>query len=284
MKSQRLRTAVNNNGVKNKDNKVFSNYTVENITSVEVVENQSKRKRPMEDKVQRKKTYAEILKTDRDKDDKLEQNRNEGAVEIVTNKRCLGVDFEVNESRVTNNRVQRKRLKIAKPKIVDPCELGDTNNVSLTSEMVCDYKRGNSKAIISPPVFMTSSVDLMNHSEAQKKMVETFNSQDKELLVLEDVFEDEDSLILQNVRISNKAIEKEEIREGVRKQNGGNINLSSIWSQLLQDDKDLNSKLTTSPPMLTMDSPSAMNHSDFHGSEVKDEILNTKDRQFLSVL
>ena len=284
MKSQRLRTAVNNNGVKNKDNKVFSNYTVENITSVKVVENQSKRKRPMEDKVQRKKTYAEILKTDRDKDDKLEQNRNEGAVEIVTNKRCLGVDFEVNESRVTNNRVQRKRLKIAKPKIVDPCELGDTNNVSLTSEMVCDYKRGNFKAIISPPVFMTSSVDLMNHSEAQKKMVETFNSQDKELLVLEDVFEDEDSLILQNVRISNKAIEKEEIREGVRKQNGGNINLSSIWSQLLQDDKDLNSKLTTSPPMLTMDSPSAMNHSDFHGSEVKDEILNTKDRQFLSVL
>ena len=273
-----MRTAVNNNGVKNKDNKIFSNYTVENITSVEVVENQSKRKRPVEDKVQRKKTYAEILKTDRDKDDKLEQNRNEGAAEIVTNKRCLGVNFQVNESRVTNNRVQRKRLKIAKPKIVDPCELADTNNVSLTSEMVCDYKRGNFKAIISPPVFITSSV------EAQKKMVETFNSQDKELLVLEDVFEDEDSLILQNVRISNKAIEKKEIREEASKQNGGDINLSSIWSQVLQDDKDLNLKLTTSPPMLTMDSPSAMNHSDFHASEVKDEIFNTQDREFLSVL
>ena len=273
-----MRTAVNNNGVKNKDNKIFSNYTVENITSVEVVENQSKRKRPVEDKVQRKKTYAEILKTDRDKDDKLEQNRNEGAAEIVTNKRCLGVNFQVNESRVTNNRVQRKRLKIAKPKIVDPCELADTNNVSLTSEMVCDYKRGNFKAIISPPVFITSSV------EAQKKMVETFNSQDKELLVLEDVFEDEDSLILQNVRISNKAIEKKEIREEVSKQNGGDINLSSIWSQVLQDDKDFNLKLTTSPPMLTMDSPSAMNHSDFHASEVKDEIFNTQDREFLSVL
>ena len=232
----------------------------------------------MEDKVQRKKTYAEILKTDRDKDDKLEQNRNEGAAEIVTNKRCLGVNFQVNESRVTNNRVQRKRLKIAKPKIVDPCELADSNNVSLTSEMVCDYKRGNFKAIISPPVFITSSV------EAQKKMVETFNSQDKELLVLEDVFEDEDSLILQNVRISNKAIEKKEIREEVSKQNGGDINLSSIWSQVLQDDKDLNLKLTTSPPMLTMDSPSAMNHSDFHASEVKDEIFNTQDREFLSVL
>ena len=273
-----MRTAVDNNGVKNKDNKIFSNYTVENITSVEVVENQSKRKRPVEDKVQRKKTYAEILKTDRDKDDKLEQNRNEGAAEIVTNKRCLGVNFQVNESRVTNNRVQRKRLKIAKPKIVDPCELADTNNVSLTSEMVCDYKRGNFKAIISPPVFITSSV------EAQKKMVETFNSQDKELLVLEDVFEDEDSLILQNVRISNKAIEKKEIREEVSKQNGGDINLSSIWSQVLQDDKDLNLKLTTSPPMLTMDSHSAMNHSDFHASEVKDEIFNTQDREFLSVL
>ena len=90
------------------------------------------------------------------------------------------------------------------------------------------------------------------------KMFETFNSQDKVLLVLEDVSKDDDSLILQNVRISNK--EKEEIREGVSKQNGVDINLSSIWSQLLQDDKDLNSKLTTSPPMLTMDSSSAMNH------------------------
>ena len=49
-------------------------------------------------------------------------------------------------------------------------------------------------------------------------MFETFNSQDKVLLLLEDVSEDDDSLILQNVRISNK--EKEEIREGVSKQNG----------------------------------------------------------------
>ena len=74
-KNQKLRTAINNNGVKNKD-KVFPNYTVDNIAGVEFMENQSKRKQPLEDKVQRKKTYAEILKTDRDKDDKLEQNRN----------------------------------------------------------------------------------------------------------------------------------------------------------------------------------------------------------------
>ena len=214
-KNQKLRTAINNNGVKHEDNKIFSNYNcmVDNITGAEVVENQSKRKWPVEDKVQRKKTCAEILKTDTDKDGKLEQNGYKGAVDIVANKGRLGVDFQVNESHVTNNRVQRKRLKIAKPKIVDPCELVYTNNVSLTSEMVCDYRRGNFKAVISPSVFMTNSGDLMNHSEAQEKVVETFNSQNKELLVLKDVSKDDGSLVLQNVRINNKAIEKEEIRE-----------------------------------------------------------------------
>ena len=70
-----MRTAINNNGVKNKDNKVLSNYTGHIITGVEVVENQSKRKRPVTDKVRRKKTYAEILKTERDEDDKLEQKQ-----------------------------------------------------------------------------------------------------------------------------------------------------------------------------------------------------------------
>ena len=74
--------------------------------------------------------------------------------------------------------------------------------------------------------------------------------------------------------------------EGVKtsKQNGTDISLSSIWSELLQDDKDLNSKVTTSPPMSTMDSSSAMNHFDFHVSEIKNEIFNTQDRDFLSVL
>ena len=36
--------------------------------------------------------------------------------------------------------------------------------------------------------------------------------------------------------------------------------------------------------MLTMDSSSAMNHSHFHANEVKDEIFNTQDKEFLSVL
>ena len=36
--------------------------------------------------------------------------------------------------------------------------------------------------------------------------------------------------------------------------------------------------------MLTMASSSAMDHSDFHTSEVKEEIFNTQDREFLSLL
>ena len=60
---------------------------------------------------------------------------------------------------------------------------------------------------------------------------------------MEDVSEDDDSLILQNVRIGNKAVEKEWIREGISKQIGVDINLSSIWSQLFQDDKDLTRNL-----------------------------------------
>ena len=104
--------------------------------------------------------------------------------------------------------------------------------MSLTSEIVRDYKRGNFKAVTSPSEFMSDSAYLMNHSEVQKKVVETFNSQDKKLLVLENVSEDDDSLNLQNGRISNKAIENVEIREGVEtsKKNGVDINLSYTWS------------------------------------------------------
>ena len=36
--------------------------------------------------------------------------------------------------------------------------------------------------------------------------------------------------------------------------------------------------------MLTMDSTSPMNHSEFHASEVKDEIFNIQDRESFSVL
>ena len=69
-------------------------------------------------------------------------------------------------------------------------------------------------------------------------------------MVLENLPEDDDSLNLQNV-FSNKAIEKEEIKERVEtsKQKAADIDLSSIWSELVQDNKHLNYKLTISPPM-----------------------------------
>ena len=59
-KHQKLGTAIDNNGVKNKtkNDKVFSNYKIDNIIGVEVVDNQSERKRLVESKIQRKKSYA----------------------------------------------------------------------------------------------------------------------------------------------------------------------------------------------------------------------------------
>ena len=159
--------------------------------------------RTAEGKIQRTISYAEKLNMDRN----TRQNRNEGATDVVVNKCSLEVDFKVNETHVTNNCVQWGRLKIAKSKIADSC--GDIN-VSLNSEIVQVYIRGNFKLVASTPEFMTDSVYLM------KVLRKLFNSQDKELLlVLENIPEDDDSLNLQNVRISNKAIEKEGIRKGV---------------------------------------------------------------------
>lgn len=86
-------------------------------------------------------------------------------------------------------------------------DVDDANNFSLTSEIVYNHKRGNFKAITPYPEFMTDSFYLMNHSEVRKNMVETFNIQDREVLVLENVSEVEDTLNVQNVRINNKAIE-----------------------------------------------------------------------------
>ena len=71
-----------------------------------------------------------------------------------------------------------------------------------------------------PLEFTTDSVYLMNHSEVQKKKVETFNTQDKELhWVLENFPKDDDSLNLQNVSNSNKATQKEQMKEGVEANN-----------------------------------------------------------------
>ena len=99
-------------------------------------------------------------------------------------------------------------------------------------------------------------------------------------MVLENLPEDDDSLNLKNVSITNKAMEKEEIREGAEtsKQNAVDINLPSIRSELVQNNKHLISKLATSSPILTIDSSSAMNHSDFQASDVRDEIFNAQDK------
>ena len=93
---------------------------------------------------------------------------------------------------------------------------------------------------------------------------------------LENIPEDDDSLNLQNVRIKNKKIEEERMREELKLVTKMVlINLSSIWPELLQYDKDL--KLTYSLPMLTMNYSSEMNHSDFQANEVKDQISNTQN-------
>ena len=74
-------SVINKNGVKNKtkDDKVFSNYLINNITGAEIMESQSKRKRSVEDMIQRKRSYVEILKTDKNTAGNQEQTRNEGA-------------------------------------------------------------------------------------------------------------------------------------------------------------------------------------------------------------
>ena len=134
----------------------------------------------MDGKIQIKKCYADILKTDRNTARVLKRNRDERGDDVQANKGCLRVDFRVNETHVTNNRVQRGRLKIAKSKIIDSCDLDKVgiNNVSLASEIVHGYKRGNFKSVTSPPEFMTDSVYLMNLSEVQKTKLSIF-TQDK---------------------------------------------------------------------------------------------------------
>ena len=65
------------------------------------------------------------------------------------------------------------------------------------------------------------------------------------LFVQENLSEDDDSLNLQNVNMSNKAIEEGGIQERVEtsKQYAAYINFSPIFPELLKDNKDLNSKL-----------------------------------------
>ena len=79
------------------------------------------------------------------------------------------------------SKIQRRRLKTTKSKIVDSCELdkANINNVPLTSEIADDCKRSSLKLVTSHPEFKNESFYLMHHSEVWKKKVETFNTQDK---------------------------------------------------------------------------------------------------------
>ena len=95
-KKQKLKTAIDSKGVNNntKNDQVFSYYKVDNATGVEAVDNQSEREHSVDGKIQRKKSYADILKTDRNTTGKLEKNRNEGAADIMANESCLQIDLQ----------------------------------------------------------------------------------------------------------------------------------------------------------------------------------------------
>ena len=89
-----------------KNDKVFSNYKVDNAIGVQVVDDQSERNCSVKGKMQRKKSYAEILKMDGNTANKLEQNRNERTIDVVDNTGCFGVDFKVSEPILTSRQLR----------------------------------------------------------------------------------------------------------------------------------------------------------------------------------
>ena len=56
-----------------KNGKFFSNYNVHNVTGVELMDNELEREHSVDGKIQRKKSYAEILKSHRNTACKLEE-------------------------------------------------------------------------------------------------------------------------------------------------------------------------------------------------------------------
>ena len=62
-----MKTVIDSKGVNNntKNDQVFSYYKVDNVTGVEAVDNQLQRERSVDGKIQRKKSYADILKMDK---------------------------------------------------------------------------------------------------------------------------------------------------------------------------------------------------------------------------
>ena len=67
--------AIDNNEVKNntKNDKVFSNYKIDNVTRVGVVDNHLERELQWMARYKEQKSYAEILKSDRNTTGKLRE-------------------------------------------------------------------------------------------------------------------------------------------------------------------------------------------------------------------
>ena len=61
------------------------------------------------------------------------------------------------------------------------------------------------------------------------------------------------------------------------------VDLSLIYSELLNDESNV-SYQNTSPPSLILDSSSSLNHSNAQVLEDHTKIFNTQDKEFLSVL
>ena len=105
-------------------------------------------------------------------------------------------------------------------------------------------------------------------------MVETFNSRDKKLLLLEKFSEDYEPLKLKYGGISNKEIENEDIGKGVEASEK-KVLILIYYPSGLSRSRMIKTLTQNSCLMLTIDSSSAINHSEFHESEVQYEVFNT---------
>ena len=83
-----MKAATDHLGLRNKikNDKFFWNYKIDNVTAVEIMNNQSKKEAFSEGQGTKKESCSEKIKTDINTAGKLEQNKNEGAVDIVVNK------------------------------------------------------------------------------------------------------------------------------------------------------------------------------------------------------
>ena len=112
---------------------------------------------------------------------------------------CSRVVFRTKEIDATDNSLQKARLKISKIKNswFLWIKQANINDLSSASESVHHYKFTNFQLVTPALEFTTCSVYLKNHHEVQKKKIEIFNIQTKELLLVAgNLTQDDDSLNL----------------------------------------------------------------------------------------